>query len=74
MHTCMKTITIKDEIYRGLKNLKLEGESFSDVIARLLARRGLKIDDYFGALGNNPILEELEEASRKTRESARLRT
>ncbi|HIH95732.1 TPA: hypothetical protein HA338_17575 [Methanosarcina acetivorans] len=30
------TISIRDEAYNLLKNAKLEGESFSDVIDRLL--------------------------------------
>jgi len=33
-----KTISIRDDTYNLLKNAKLEGESFSDVIDRLLVK------------------------------------
>jgi len=35
----VKTISISDEVYEKLKKMKLEGESFSDVINRLIERR-----------------------------------
>jgi len=34
----MKTITVREELYKRLVKLKREGESFSDVIERLLDR------------------------------------
>lgn len=34
-----KNISVRDDIYRALKNEKREDESFSEVIDRLLARR-----------------------------------
>ncbi len=40
----VKTISISDEVYKKLKKMKLEGESFSDVINRLIERR-TKISD-----------------------------
>ena len=40
----VKTISISDEVYEKLKKMKLEGESFSDVINRLIERR-TKISD-----------------------------
>lgn len=33
-----KNISVRDDVYRALKNAKGEDESFSDVIERLLAR------------------------------------
>jgi predicted CopG family antitoxin len=70
----MKTITIKDEIYESLKNMKEEGDSFSDVIERLINRRGFKIDDYFGILEDNEVMKEIRDYSKKARKSARSRT
>jgi len=40
----VKTISVSDEVYEKLKKMKLEGESFSDVINRLIERR-TKISD-----------------------------
>lgn len=40
----VKTISISDEVYEKLKKMKLQGESFSDVINRLIERR-TKISD-----------------------------
>ena len=37
----VKTITITEEAYRKLARLKREGESFSDVINRVLSGRSL---------------------------------
>jgi predicted CopG family antitoxin len=34
----VKTISITNEVYNLLSNMKLEGESFSDTIARLATR------------------------------------
>ena len=73
MHGCMKTISIRDDVYKNLKNAKREGESFSEVIERLLEKKNLNIESYFGVLKGNPILDELEELSKKMRETARFR-
>ena len=74
MHEHMKTISIRDEVYKNLRNMKREGESFSDVIERLLERKNLSIRSYFGILKDNPVLDEIEEIARRTRETARPRT
>lgn len=74
MHESMKTISIRDEVYKSLRNMKREGESFSDVIERLLKRKNLSIRSYFGILKDNPVLDEIEEIARKAREEARART
>lgn len=36
-----KTITIKDEVYDRLKRLKKEGESFTELIDRLIEKRSI---------------------------------
>jgi len=45
-----KTISIREDVYDLLKNMKKENESFSDVIGRLTNRRKTDIGEYFGAL------------------------
>lgn len=68
-----KTISIRDDTYDLLKNIKREGESFSDVIDRLLKKEKGNLSDYFGALEEDEILKGLEEDSRRIRELSRLR-
>lgn len=62
-----KTISISDEVYNLLLNLKLEGESFSDTIARL-ARRG-KLGECAGLWSDMSAEEfkEIEEGIKKAR-------
>ena len=65
----VKTVSITDEVYKLLSNMKLEGESFSDTIARL-ATRGA-INDCAGLWGDMTAdeLDEIREgieAARKT--------
>ncbi|WP_410509554.1 antitoxin VapB family protein [Methanosarcina hadiensis] len=68
-----KTISIRDDTYDLLKNVKREGESFSDVIDRLIKKEKRDLSAYFGSLDNEALLEGLEEDSRKIREFSRLR-
>ena len=72
-HTCMKTISIRDDVYEKLLRLKEEGESFSDVIEKLLEKKGFSLEDYFGRLKDSPALDKIAEYSRRIRESARFR-
>lgn len=69
----MKTISIRDDIYDRLVNMKEGGESFSDVIEKLLKRERFSIEEYFGALRESSVLDEIMEYSRKARKSARMR-
>ena len=75
IYTCMavKTISIRDDVYKMLSNAKHEEESFSDVIERLLKKDRVNITKYFGALKDSPLLDGLEEDSRKIREMAKER-
>jgi predicted CopG family antitoxin len=68
-----KTLSIRDETYTMLKSAKLEGESFSDVIDRLLKKEKGELSVYFGALKDEELLDGLEEDSRKIRELSRFR-
>ncbi|RLE72131.1 MAG: antitoxin, partial [Thermoprotei archaeon] len=44
----MKTITIREDLYEKLVRLKRKGESFSDVIERLLDRPRVSIRFFAG--------------------------
>ena len=68
----MKTISIRDEVYNKLVEMKEEGESFSDVIEKLLKRKNTNIKKYFGALRDSEILGEIEKCL-EARKSARFR-
>mgnify|MGYP001042887174 CR=1 FL=1 len=68
----VKTITINDEAYRALAELKGEGESFSEVIMRILRGRRVNLSDFYGVFRGNAdlwlriereILEERRRAS-----------
>jgi len=68
----MKTISIRDDVYNRLAERKGGGESFSDVIEKLLRRKNTNIKRYFGVLKDSEVLEEIEK-SFEMRKSARFR-
>jgi predicted CopG family antitoxin len=68
-----KTISIRDDVYRLLKESKRENESFSDVIERLLKKEKPDLSIFFGALKDSELLDEIEEDSKRIRASARSR-
>ncbi len=78
MHTqiimATKTISIREDVYNILMNLKRENESFSDVIWKLTKKRKPNLRDYFGVLKDSKVMPEIKEDIKKIRESARLRT
>lgn len=59
-----KNISIPDGVYRKLREEKQEGESFGDVIDRLLNRRSL--DEFWGAWSDETA-ETAREAIREGR-------
>jgi predicted CopG family antitoxin len=69
----MKTITIRDETYHSLLELKEEQDSFSDVIDRLVSKKNRDIREYAGALKGSPVLGDLEEFTRNMRGSGQAR-
>jgi len=68
----MKTISIRDDIYKKLVEMKEEGESFSDVIEKLLRRKTINIKKYYGILKDCEVLDEIERCLEE-RKSARFR-
>ena len=61
-----KTIAISDDVYEMLSKAKMKGESFSDVIRRLLKRR--TISDIPKILDENEA-EVIKEIMRRQREA-----
>lgn len=59
-----KTLTITEDAYNLLKELKLEDESFSEEIKRVLAKRNTRhLTDFAGILSNEEgeaMLHDLE--------------
>lgn len=68
-----KTISIREEVYSALKSLKREDESFSDIIGKLTKKRKSNLLDYYGALKDSKIINEIEEDCKKIRASGRPR-
>ena len=69
----MKTLTVRDEVYEKLSKLKREGESFSDLLERLLERRRPSLRDFAGVLRGSEWLDELEREIMELRASAEAR-
>ncbi|MBM4248606.1 MAG: antitoxin [Euryarchaeota archaeon] len=69
----VKTISVNDEVYRTLAQVKRADESFSDLIRRLLSAKGASLKDYFGALKDSKCLDGIDEHVRAVRSSAKVR-
>ncbi|QQG49286.1 MAG: antitoxin VapB family protein [archaeon] len=68
-----KTLAIREEVYRKLAGVKRAGESFSDLIERILDRKEDPLA-LWGALSDSEHLAKLEKESRAIRNGARSRT
>ena len=69
-----KTISIREDLYKNLKSMKREDESFCDVVERLITKkREANLVDFFGVLKDNEVLSGLEEDTRRIRASSRFR-
>ncbi len=66
----MKNVTISDELYQNLAAMKQPGESFSDVINRLVYRNKVKVKAFYGGLKGSKALDELESEVRKNRKES----
>ncbi|HDD63632.1 MAG TPA: antitoxin [Thermoprotei archaeon] len=69
----MKTLTIRDDVYEKLVKLKKEGESFSDLLERLLSREKVSLREFYGSLKDSKFLEELEKEILEFRKKAKAR-
>jgi predicted CopG family antitoxin len=69
----VKTISVNDEVYRTLKKVKKDDESFSELIERLLSTGGVSLKDYFGALKDSKCLDGIDEHVKSIRSSAKVR-
>ncbi len=67
----MKNVTISDELYENLALMKQLGESFSDVIDRLVHRR--KVKTFYGSLRGSKFLDELESEVKRGRKESKQR-
>ncbi len=72
MYMAAKTLAIREEVYRKLAEAKREGESFSDMIERLLHKRGSLLP-LWGVLSGSSKMAEVEEEIRKMRKKAEIR-
>lgn len=68
-----KTLTITEDAYTMLADNKLEEESFSEEITRILSKRRAKsLKDYFGILSEKEGEEMITALERKRAENRRL--
>ncbi len=66
-----KTLTISEEAYNALSNLKNENESFTDVILRLSKQKEMgKLSDLIRKIApDNELASNVENASRRLRKA-----
>ncbi len=67
--TAHKTLTISEEAYEALAELKKEGESFTDLIKRITAPiRKKKLSEFAGIMAG-PEFDDFEKAALEVRHS-----
>ncbi|MHB1811670.1 MAG: antitoxin VapB family protein [Thermoplasmataceae archaeon] len=69
----MKNVTISDKIYEEISSMKRPGESFSEVIGRLVYRKRVKLSSFYGILADSEFLKELEKEVDENRKKSLLR-
>lgn len=71
IHSYMKNIMVRDEVYEKLQKMKKGRESFSEVILRLIQERKMRgieiLERYAGSLSDNELEEIVMEERRKFR-------
>jgi len=72
MYMTSRNIIVRDEVYRKLKQARREGESFGDVIERLLTKKSSLLP-LWGTLSSSESIAEIEEESREIRKRATIR-
>jgi len=68
-----KNLAIREDVYRKLLEAKKEGESFSDVIEKLLEKRG-DLLSLWGAWGDDEEVAFIETSVKETRKRSVMRT
>ncbi len=68
-----KNLAIREEVYRKLSDAKKEGESFSDVIEKLLEKRG-DLLPLWGAWGDDEEVTFIETSVKEMRKRSVMRT
>ena len=68
----VKTLTIKEEVYKKLVKLKRENESFSNLIERLIERKN-SIRFFKGVLRDSRILDDINKEIMSERKKFRER-
>jgi predicted CopG family antitoxin len=68
-----KNVAIREDVYRKLSEAKKEGESFSDLIEKLLEKRG-DLLSLWGAWGDDEEVVFIETSVKETRKRSVMRT
>lgn len=68
-----KNLAIREEVYRKLAEAKGEGDSFSDVIERMLEKRGSLLS-LWGVLADSEEIARIGDETTKIRKRATIRT
>jgi len=68
-----KNLAIREEVYRKLAEAKHEGDSFSDVIERMLDKRGSLLS-LWGVLADSEGISQIGDEARKIRKRTTMRT
>ncbi|MDG6898100.1 MAG: antitoxin VapB family protein [Nitrososphaerota archaeon] len=71
-HMPSRNLAIRDDVYRKLAEAKKDDESFSEVIERLLERKG-SVLPLWGALASSDALAEIERETKEIRGRALIR-
>ena len=69
----VKTLTIREDVYKKLLEIKQENESFSDVIERLIEKRRISIRDFKGILKDSKVLDDISKEVLENRKKFRER-
>jgi len=67
-----KNLAIREDVYRKLSEAKRQGDSFSDVIERILEKRGSLLS-LWGILADSRVIAQIEDETRKIRKRATIR-
>jgi predicted CopG family antitoxin len=68
-----KNLAIREEVYRKLAEAKREGDSFSDVIERMLEKRGSLLS-LWGVLADSEEITQIGDETRQIRKRTTIRT